>query len=243
MFQRIGFYVYIVCSMIFFSCQKEAVYEGNDYKILGSSAHDFLSSSKYSSLIIEIDYMPGYALDTTSLNTLVTYLSLIVNKPGGIRITQEQIAASGKTFLTLDDVVKSEKKYRTNFTGGNVISAYILVADATYSSGQILATSYWNTSTCLFGKTINSNSGGAGRITRTQLVTTLLEHEFGHLLGLVNQGSPMQTPHRDYNNGAHCIYPTCLMYYNIETTNAGNFNSIPSLDADCMADLKANGGK
>ncbi|MEO5501235.1 MAG: hypothetical protein ABIR31_07325, partial [Ginsengibacter sp.] len=91
MVQRILFYVYIVCTIIFFSCQKEAVYEGNDYKILGSSAHDLLSSSKYWSLKIEIDYMPGYALDTSSLNNLVTFLSLILNKPGGIHISQEPI--------------------------------------------------------------------------------------------------------------------------------------------------------
>ncbi|MBA2563113.1 MAG: hypothetical protein H0V14_09415, partial [Chitinophagaceae bacterium] len=84
----------------------------------------------------------------------------------------------------------------------------------------------------------------AGQVTRTQLLTTLLKHEFGHLMGLVDQGSPMQTPHRDFTNGAHCINPECLMYYNIETADAGILNNpIPSPDANCMADLKANGGK
>jgi hypothetical protein len=35
------------------------------------------------------------------------------------------------------------------------------------------------------------------------------------------------------------------MYYDVESTNAGsgNITSVPALDADCLADLKANGGK
>ncbi len=243
MFQKIGFYVCIVCSLGFSSCKKEVVSGKQDYKILGSSANDFLSSSIYTSLLVEIDYMPGYALDTKSLDNLVTFLSSVINKPGSIRINQNQIAASGMTFLTLEDIVQIEKTNRTVFTAGNTIAVHILMADAIYSSGEILATSYWNTSTCLFGKTIYNNSGSAGQVTRTQLLTTLLKHEFGHLMGLVDQGSPMQTPHRDFTNGAHCINPECLMYYKIETTDAGIFNSpIPSLDANCMADLKANGG-
>lgn len=72
-------------------------------------------------------------------------------------------------------------------------------------------------------------------------MTLLLEHEFGHLLGLVGQGSAEQTPHKDPLNGFHCSNPNCLMYFSIETNPP--FNTLPSFDADCIADLKANGGK
>lgn len=242
MFQRTLLYVFLVCLLGFTSCRKEDVSEGKDYKTLGSSARDLLSSSGYSSLLLEIDYMPGYAPDATSVANLVTFLNTFINKPGGITVSQKQIAPSGKTSLTLDDIVKIEKTYRSAFTVGNVLAVHILVADADYSLADILATSYWNTSTCLFGKTIYDYSGGAGQVTRTQLLTTLLEHEFGHLLGLVNQGSPMQTAHRDPDNGAHCTNTSCLMYYAVETTDAGSMNT-PLLDTSCMADLKANGGK
>ena len=65
-----------------------------------------------------------------------------------------------------------------------------------------------------------------------------------YLMGLVNQGSPMQKDHLDHGNGAHCINSHCLMYYDVEkSTVGGNLFSIPTLDADCEADLKANGGK
>ncbi len=74
-------------------------------------------------------------------------------------------------------------------------------------------------------------------------MTTLLEHEFGHLMGLVDQGSPMQVNHKDAANGAHCDKPDCLMYYNVEAGFTGTLSAVPSLDANCIADLKANGGK
>ena len=44
------------------SCHKEDLPQ-YDYKTFGTSAHDLLVSSGFSSLIIEVDYMPGYAPD------------------------------------------------------------------------------------------------------------------------------------------------------------------------------------
>jgi len=243
MFKKTLLYIFLLCSLGFTACKKEDVANDKDYKTLGTAANDFLSSSAYSSLLLEIDYMPGYAPDATSVANLVAFLNTFIKKPGGITISQKQIAASGKSSLTLEEIVKIEKTYRSVFTSGSVLAAHILVVDADYSNPDILANSYWNTSTCLFGKTIYNNSGSVGQITRTQLLTILLEHEFGHLLGLVNQGSPMQTPHRDPDNGAHCTSSTCLMYFSIETADAGNMNQVPVLDTNCMADLKANGGK
>ena len=185
--------------------------------------------------------MPGCEPDAISLSNLSSFLNTYLNKPSGILISEQQIGAGGKASLTLDDIVKIEHRVRTVFTFGNVIAVHILITDGSYSGDDIFAKSYWNTSTCLFGKTINDNSGASSQVSRTQLMTTLLEHEFGHLLGLVGQGTPMVADHRDAANGAHCNKPDCLMYYSVET-NSGS-NSVPELDANCIADLKANGGK
>ena len=79
------------------------------------------------------------------------------------------------------------------------------------------------------------------------LETTVVNHEFGHLLGLVNAGSPLQSDHQDTEHGKHCTEQDCLMYYTAETgegiINMLSGGSVPSLDAQCIADLQANGGK
>ena len=87
MFQRIRLCILLFCVLDFAACKKEDVGGDKDYKTLGTSAKDFLSSSNYSSLLLEIDYMPGYAPDATSVTNLVTFLNTFINKPAGIRIT------------------------------------------------------------------------------------------------------------------------------------------------------------
>lgn len=226
------------------SCQKEDIGVSTDYRILGSAAHDLLTASTYDRLEIEIGYMPGYEPGDNSMKQLQRFLDTYLNKPAGITIFKRQIPASGKRALRLAEIVSIERKYRTNFTAGRTLGVHILVTDGDYEGKDIFATSYWNTSFCVFGKTVYESSGGIGQVSRSELTSALLQHEFGHLLGLVNQGSPMQGNHVDPDNGAHCDDPDCLMYFEIESSNTlGSMGSIPTLDANCVADLKANGGK
>jgi hypothetical protein len=241
MFKKSGLYSFAVLILLLTACQKEPLVSQKDYQTLGTSAHDLLSSSVYTSLHIKVSYMPGYQPDVASLNNLTSFLETYLNKPGGIQIFSHGIPASSKPRLSLTDLVTIEQKNRVEFTAGNTIAVHILITDAGYSDSTDLAISYWNTSFCLFGKAIFSSSGGAGQTSRDNLVTILLEHEFGHLLGLVGQGSPEQSGHRDPANGAHCNNNKCFMSYSVETNTT--YNAIPTLDANCIADLKANGSK
>jgi len=239
MIRKAYFSLLVVTIGFLTSCSKEDLPQ-YDYKTLGTSAHDLLVSSGFSSLIIEVDYMPGYEPDGTSLINLQNFLEMHINKPGGIQIIQKQIPSSGQISLSVDNLVEIEKHNRTKFSAGTTIAVHILIVDADFTGSPLFGLAYWNTSFCLFGKNIFYSSGGTGQVRRSVLMTTLLEHEFGHLLGLVDQGSPMQTAHRDTANGAHCDNQSCLMYYGIESTANG---TIPLPDSSCVADLKANGGK
>lgn len=215
-------------------------------RAVGASANELLSSSKYKSLKLEVQYMPGYAPDAAALTQLQSFLSNYVNKPNGITVVTKEIAASGSTSLGANDVVSIEKQNRSVFSSGEEIALYILYTNGTYSDNSVLGVAYRNTSAVLFGKKIHDNSGGLGQASRTKLEATVLEHEVGHLLGLVDLGSPMQTSHKDGAHGNHCSNSNCLMYYASETTDILGFlvtGSVPPLDANCVADLKANGGK
>jgi len=241
--QKFTFSFLILCALLICNCKKEPVEGSYDNRVLGASASDLLSSSRYSTLQIEIQYMPGYEPDNESINNLLSFLNSRINKPGGIRIAKEQIPTSNLPITSLSDIVNIERKRRYYLTNGNTVSVYILITDSSYSEGDILATAYWNTAFCIFGKTVDDNSGAPDEVSRSVLMTTLLEHEFGHLFGLVDLGSPMVINHKDNNNGAHCNNPDCLMYYNVEAGFTDALESAPSLDSSCLADLKANGGK
>ena len=120
-------------------------------------------------------------------------------------------------------------------------------SDRDTDESVILGTAYRNTSFVMYEETLHSFSDSAFEPNRKVLESTVILHEFGHLLGLVNVGTPLVEEHQDIENGAHCINENCLMYYQAENASKiGQFISgedIPTLDANCLEDLKANGGR
>jgi hypothetical protein len=236
--------------LTFLSCKKtEEVISDLDPNSLhnrsvGSSANELLSDAKFKSLKVEVQYMTGFAPDAGALNHLQAFLTSRLNKPNGVFIVTKEITATGKATLSADEVHAIEKENRSAFTTDTEIAVYILYTNGSYTENNVLGVAYRNTSAAIFGKKIRDNSGSFGQVNRTKLEATVLEHELSHLLGLVDIGSSMQTPHKA--NGNHCNNQGCLMYYASETTDILGFlvtGNIPALDANCLADLKANGGK
>jgi len=190
--------------------------------------------------------MTGFAPDAGAVSHLQSTLAALVNKPGGISIITKEIPVSSNLTLSATDVFNIERNNRTAFTNGTEIALYVLYTNGNYTDANVLGVSYKNTSVALFGKKIHDNSGSIGQASRTKLEATVLEHEVGHLMGLVDLGSGMQTNHKDASHGNHCNNNNCLMYYASETSDILGFlitGNIPTLDANCRADLVANGGK
>ncbi|HEY1041088.1 MAG TPA: peptidase [Bacteroidia bacterium] len=213
--------------------------------------HDYLSSSKYEKLVVEINYVNGYAPTERSIQELTSFLQSILNKPSGIFVKTSVVTGGGSSYYTLSDIKEIEKKNRKEVTKGNTITAYILFLDKEYveslnSSSKILGIHYGTSSMAIFENTIRNYSGGLTQPSVSSLETVVCEHEFGHALGLTNNGTAMQVNHQDPNHSAHCNNKNCLMYYATETSDIiANLtgNSIPQLDDNCRADLRANGGR
>lgn len=239
-------------SLVFFlsDCKKSANTSSSASQTPAAAPSNYLSASAYSSLIVEVQYIAGYQPDAASINNLKTFLENRLNKPGGVTITQTAISAGGKSSYSISDIQAIESAHRTKYNNGTTAAAYFFFADgddaASTSGSQILGVTYSGSSVVIFEKTIKSLAGGLGQPSLATLETTVMEHEFGHLLGLVNNGTPMVTSHQDSQNGRHCNNTACLMYYSVETSDViGNLTggTVPSLDANCLSDLSHNGGK
>jgi hypothetical protein len=239
------------CVLFFFEgCKKDKQDESSlpgsySNRSVGASANDLLSAVNYTTLKIEIQYMPGYAPDAAAISHFQNLLYSILNKPTGIQVAQRQISSGNKSVYSLDDIRLIESANRTAYTQSGTVAIYILITDGDYADNGVLGIAYRNTSAVLLGKTIHANSGGLGQASRTKVEATVMEHEFGHLAGLVNIGSPMQTNHQDAAHGNHCSNTDCLMYYASETTDILGFlitGSIPTFDSNCRNDLRGNGG-
>lgn len=212
--------------------------------------NDFLSDGKYASLVIEIVSVSGFAPSATAIDNMKIFLGALLNKNGRITVVQSTITSPGKSAFMLADVQAIESANRKEVTSGTKLTAFFFFADGDYAgnsgSAKVLGFAYGGSSMALFEKTVYEFSGGVGKPTVSTLETAVMKHEFGHILGLVNNGTTLKSAHQDSANGKHCNEESCLMYFNVETSDiVGNLlgGAVPELDANCLADLKANGGK
>jgi hypothetical protein len=219
-------------------------------KAVGESARDLLSSEKYSKIIVEIQSAQGFDPSAEAVSNLKAWIEKTMNKPGGVIIKQSSIPAPGKTSYSVSDIAAIEQQHRKEYTRPDTIAVYFFLTDSKYSedtnNSKVLGVAYRNTSMALFERTIKDLSGGIGQPPRAKLETVVMEHEFGHILGLVNAGTPMQQQHQDAPHGRHCTNTNCLMHYTMETGSVVQNilgGTIPTLDQNCINDLKANGGK
>lgn len=226
--------------------------ENGEYSHLeatGASARDFLAAESYTSLVIELDYMAGYAPDPQALDQLRAFLAARLNKSSITIRTPTEIPAGGQASYSLSEIRALEAEHRDEYTEGTTLAAYMLIVDGDYEQANVLGIAHLNTSTAYFGAALDEVSGGLTQPSRELTEATVFHHEFGHLFGLVaipGSGTTMQTDHQDQAHGHHCDDDRCLMYYAVETTDlfGGIIGSeVPALDANCLADLAANGGK
>lgn len=212
----------------------------------GSSATDFLRDDDFGNLIVEIDYMEGYEPTEEAINNLQTFLEQRLKKSTVTILSPSSVAARGQSNYTTSEVRDLEEANRNEYSEENTLAAYILILDGEYEQSNVLGIAYYNTSTALFGESIQNASSGVGSNPRDIIEATVLRHEFGHLFGLVDNGTEMQQDHKDGEHGDHCNNENCLMYYSVRTTDFFSVllgGEIPELDDQCLSDLEAAGGK
>lgn len=216
----------------------------------GTAANDFLADSNFTAIVLEIDYMPGYAPDSDALDSLKAFFEQRLHKSSVTFKEPTQIDSRVEDRYSANEIRDIEEQERSTFSSGDTLAAYMVIVDAKYEERDLLGIAYYNTSNAFFGPSYEDAGSGIGPPTRYQIEAISFRHEFGHLWGLVNipnSGTEMQTPHQDEENGYHCNNDQCLMYYATQRTNliqnSVSGDDITPLGENCLADLAANGGK
>lgn len=235
--------------VVAFSCNKDEATPPFDINNSVKPA-DFLIDRDYTSLSIEVAWVDGAKPTTTALNNMVTFITDRINKSAGITVTQRTIPSPGKTTVDADFLRSFEKSQRTTVTSGKNLTLWIVFLDAEYSTStsneKVLGVAYGASSLAVFSKSTYALTP-YGQNARITLETFVLSHEMGHIFGLVNNGTFMLSDHQDTAHGAHCSNTECLMYWkaqsSLDLSGPLDANSVPKLDANCLADLRAAGGK
>ncbi|MDT8341922.1 MAG: hypothetical protein RQ751_10455 [Longimicrobiales bacterium] len=219
----------------------------------GASARAFLSDETFDALVVEVDFVDGFDPGTEALDSLRTFLEARLHKPGGVTILLDDALPSNPgASYTLAEVRALEEAHRDRFTAGGTLAAYALFLDRPFEAEGVLGIAYFNTSMAIFEQVVRDHSGGVFEPPTPLVEATVLRHEVGHLLGLVNNGTAMQgTPggaddHHDEAHGAHCTVEGSLMYFQVETVDflaTLTGGQVPRLEPLDLADLRANGGR
>lgn len=217
---------------------------------VGYSANDILSNKKFTDIYIEVMYVEGFKPSAETLTNLKNFIGSRTYKTN-IIIEERLINITPKSIYSIEDVRSIEDANRSIFSFENQLAISALFLNGKSSSDTenttILGTAYRNTSFVIFEETIKAASNNILGPSKTTLESTVILHEFCHLLGLVNFGTNMVANHEDTSHNAHCTVENCLMYYLIENgKNVPHWvkdGQIPQLDVNCINDLKGNGGK
>ena len=224
----------------------------------GSSGSDILTNENFNRILIEIAYVEGFRPTATALDNLRTFLLERTFKED-ISFAFRSLPSPEEETLTLEEIARLETDNRTLYNDGRTLAFYIYFADAPSDGDDptenlvTLGAVYRNTSMIIHESTVRDLASRSVVITVSDVETTTMAHEFGHLFGLVDLGTPEVNPHEDNSFPNHCNVEDCLMRAELEFGSgfravmenrpSKGVEGLPALDAECLLDLQAIGGR
>jgi hypothetical protein len=214
---------------------------------VGAKGPDFLTSSTYRSLVVEVAWVSSEAPSDYALGILQTRLQQRCDKPGGITLVNGKTFVSTQSVWSVADMGPLEAQLRQQHASGTQAAMFVVylngASDQDTPDAHVVGMSYSGTSFAIFKDVARR---GAPFVSGGELEATVLVHESGHLFGLVNLGAPLTSGHLDSAHPFHCTNPQCVMFWEAE----GSANTISTgtktpddFDLACLADLRANGGR
>jgi hypothetical protein len=200
-----------------------------------------LRDASFTSMVIEIDHAPGYRPYTSSTDLLVERLEQVCDKPGGISVAYREVNFEQQTAWSAQNVRDEGWEHKdASPMDGSTLRWQILFPEGTYEDESVLGVAVDASTVALFGDAIDEADGLLGRPSVEDVENSVIVHEAGHLLGLVNLVYQSPVAHEDSEHPGHSNNEDSVMYWAIESTGLRNFitGDLPSeFDDDDLADL------
>ena len=219
----------------------------NFVPIPGSLTMACLSSQKYTSMVLEIDYEPGYRPETSSTDLLKERLEQVCDKPDGIDILLTETNFQHSGSWSADDVRDKGSEAKSNDPQtGTTLYWQALFPSGEYETDGVLGVAVNPSTVAIFGDSVDEAEGPFfSRPSSEEIENCVLVHEFGHLLGLVNLVYQSPVDHEDPDHPGHSNNEESVMYWAVESSDISNIISgqLPDEfdqdDLDDLAGLKA----
>ena len=214
--------------------------------IPGGLAMACLDSSKYTKLVMEIDYENGYQPKSSSTDMLKQRLEQVCDKPDGVSISSTETIFGKEGSWTSDDVrsfgwENKDNQPRTDST----LYWQILFPSGSYTDDSVLGVAVDASTIAIFGDSVEEAKGPIfGRPSAEEVENSVIVHEAGHLLGLVNIVYQSLSEHEDPDHPNHSNNEDSVMYWAIESTSIGSIisgelpNEFDELDLEDLEHMK-----
>ena len=289
--KRLQMYLVLFCLSLVLACTKKsddtpteqppvAIDKSANLFAAGESANDILSNTEFTKVKLEIAYVTGFRPTQEAMDELVSFLKTYTFKEN-IEMIFNALPSPDKETLSIQEIADLETENRTVYNNGETLGIYIYFADAPSEDDDeeeglvTLGAVYRNTTMVIHEVTVQKLAATSVIISTADVETATINHEFGHLFGLVNLGTTPVNDHEDAASDNHCDISGCLMQAELQfgatgkssgfttknglksscslsgssilkmlenSTSKGTMNSVP-LDAECILDLKSNGGR
>jgi hypothetical protein len=201
-------------------------------------------------MVVEVDWLVGAGHDYRPPPSVLTYLEQRLaerlTKPGGITVEFGSAVNLTKAAYGASDLRDLERTARSARTGGDTAAVWVLFANKYADGASVVGVAYSGSAVAVFAQTIEEATSFGVGVETIERVTLL--HELGHLLGLVNGGTPMVTPHEDAAHRGHSSNDRSIMHWAVESDvvsviTGGRIDLDNPFDANDIADLRAIGGR
>lgn len=223
---------------------------------LDERVQHLVAADDYREMVVEVDYVEGKQTRDGIDDRLVDSLGDVVDKPEGIEVDfrDEITETAPPEGWSLDELSSLLDDYGS-VEDDDVIEVHTLLVDGEYAESEnVLGIAWANRNVVMFMDRIEEACHNASLLglDREQLCEhaelTVWRHEMGHVLGLVDNGAPMQSDHADEQHSSHCAHEECVMYWAyrspdmmerlVDGLSSGD-DSAPQFDGSCREDLEA----
>ena len=206
----------------------------------GGAAKDFLSEDRYTKMIIEMDYASAYPPNSDSLVRFRLQVEQYVDKSDVTLLVDDPISMTGGATC-VEDISGYEEQHRDYVTGNGTAALYVVyVSGQCPGDGDVAGVTYSGSAFAVYKETIYDNiptSNPDYVNLRRNAEANVLVHEFGHVIGLVNElGFESRYEHEDPSNPYHSKYQNSVMYY---SASMDGYQTFDSYDAADINDLKS----
>lgn len=254
----LSFTLCVLVLVTFNSCSKEEpqakeINKTPNLQSTGSSANDILSNANFDKMRVEIAYVSGFRPREQTIDQFTDFLRQYTFKQE-IEVQYLDLDSPDEEDLTLEEIVDLEKENRTAYNDDKTLAIYIYFADAPsegddMSEGLVtVGAVFRNTSMVIYEETIRRLASQSTAISIADIESATLNHEFGHLFGLVDLGTRMVNDHETQSANSdgelvgdnHCNVAGCLMRSELQLGRRAGKSNIADTNLKSICNLSGN---